>query len=74
MLCDIMDINNCHVFLGRPWQYDCMHVHNCVKNVFTVEKGGKKFSLIPLQNGEFSRRNMSIGIQVKLLDSEKVGD
>ena len=47
---------------------------NCVKNVFIVEKGGRKFSLIPLQNEDFSRRNLSIGSQVELEDSKKVGD
>ena len=23
VLCDIVDMNNCHVLLSRPWQYDC---------------------------------------------------
>ena len=64
MLCDILDMNNCHVFLGRPWQYDCIVVHNCVKNVFTIEKDDKKFSLIPLQNEELRRRNLTIGSEL----------
>ena len=42
--------------------------------VFTVEKGGRKFSLIPLQNEELGRRNLSIGSRVELTDSERVGD
>ena len=74
MLCDIIDMNSCDVLLGRPWQYDCRVVHDCVRNVFTIKKGGKKFSLIPLQNEELSRRNLSIGNQVELVDSKKVGD
>ena len=61
MLCDIVDMNSCHVFLGRPWQYDSKVVHDCVKNVFTIEKGGRKHSSIPLQNEEINRRNLSIG-------------
>lgn len=61
VLCDIADMNNSHMLLGRPWQYDCRVVHDCIKNVFTVEKDGKKFSLIPLQNEELGRRNLSIG-------------
>ena len=48
VLCDIVDMNSCHVLLGKPWQYDCRAVHDCVRNVFTVEKGGRKFFLIPL--------------------------
>ena len=74
VLCDIKDMNSCHVLLGRPWQYDCRVVHDCVKNVFTIEKGGKKFSLIPLQNEEVDRRNLSISSQVEVRDSERVGD
>src|SRR5277367_6549454 len=67
-------MNSCHLFLSRPWQYDCRAMHDCVKNVFTIEKGGRKFSLIPVQNKEPSRRNLSIGSRVELADSEKVGD
>ena len=47
LLCDIVDMNSCHVLLGRPWQYDCKVVHDYVRNVFTIEKGGRKFSPIP---------------------------
>ena len=74
MLCDIVDMNSCHVLLARPWQYYCRAMHDCVRNVFTIEKGGRKFSLIPLQNEEFGRRNLIIGSRVELVDSEKVGD
>ena len=49
-------------------------MYDCVKNVFTIEKGGGKFSLIPLQNEELGRRNLSIDSRVELVDSEKVGD
>ena len=49
-------------------------MHDCVRNVFTIEKGGRKFSIIPLQNEELGRTNLSIGSQVELTDSEKIGD
>ena len=71
VLCDIVDMNNCHVLLGRPWQYDFRVVHDCVRNVFIIKKCGRKFSLIPLQNEELGRRNLSIGSRVELKDSEK---
>ena len=66
VLCDIVDMNSCHVLLGRPLQYDCRVVHDYVKNVFTIEKGIRMFSLIPLQNEEIGRRNLSIGSRVEL--------
>ena len=59
--CDIVDMNNFHAFLGISWDYDCRVVFDCVKNVFTIEKGGRIFSLIPSQNEELGRRNLSIG-------------
>ena len=49
-------------------------MHDYVKNVFTIEKGGKKHSLIPLQNEEVVRRNLSIDSRVELADSESVSD
>ena len=49
-------------------------MHDFVRNVFTIEKGGRKFSLIPLQNEEHGRRNLSIDSQVDLVDFKKVGD
>ena len=72
MLCDIMDMNSCHVLLGRPWQYDCRAMHDCVKNMFTIVKDDRKHSLIPLQKEEVGRRNLSIGNRVELAYSEKV--
>ena len=48
MLCDIVDMNSCHILLGRPWQYDCGAMHDCVKNVITIVKDGRKHSLMPL--------------------------
>ena len=49
-------------------------MHDCVRNVFTIENGGRKFSLIPLHNEEFGRRNLIVGNRVELADFEKVGD
>ena len=74
MLCDIVDMNSCHVLLSRPWQYDCKVVHDCVKNVFTIEKGSKKSSFIPLLKEEVGRRNLSIGNRFELENTERVSD
>ena len=60
MLCDIVDMNICYIFLDRCWKYDCKVIHGYVKNVINIEKGGRKHSLIPLQNEELGRRNQSI--------------
>lgn len=74
MLCDIVDMITCHMFLGRPWKYDCKAVHDCVKIVFTIENCGKKFSLILLQDTKLSKMNLSFGRRSELKDSQRVGD
>ena len=48
MLCDIVDMISCHILLGGTWQYDYRTIHDCVKNVIIVEKGGRKHFMIPL--------------------------
>lgn len=48
VLCYIMSMSSCDIFVGRPWKYDCRAMRDFVKNVITLEKGGKKHSLIPL--------------------------
>ena len=47
-------------------------VHDCIKNAFTIVNGGRKHSLIPLQNEELRRRNLSIDNRVELKDSESI--
>ena len=49
-------------------------MQDCVKTVFTIEKGGRKHSLIPLQNEELGRMNLSIGSRVELTGFERFGD
>ena len=49
-------------------------MHDCVKNVFTIVKDGKKHYLIPLQKKEVGRQNLSIGSRVELADFEEVID
>ena len=34
VLCDIVEMSSHHIFLGRPWYYDCGVVHDCFKNLY----------------------------------------
>ena len=52
VLCDVMPMDVCHIFLGRPWQYDRNAKHDDRKNVYELEKDGIKHKLIPLQEKE----------------------
>jgi len=48
--CDVIPMDVCHVFLGRPWQYDKGAIHDGRSNPYTFEKDGKKHTLIPLKD------------------------
>ena len=48
VLCDIVDMSSYHMLLGRIWHYDYRDMHDCVKNLITIEKGGRKNSPISL--------------------------
>lgn len=52
VLCDVVDMEACHVLLGRPWWFDRWVIHDCRKSTITVKKNGRKFVLIPLKDEE----------------------
>ncbi len=39
----------CHIILGRPWQSDVDAVHNGQANTYTIMRGRKKITLLPLR-------------------------
>ena len=46
---DVVDMNACHILLGRPWKFDNNACYHGKSNVYEVEKGGKKFTEGPIQ-------------------------
>ncbi|XP_057543336.1 uncharacterized protein LOC130821562 [Amaranthus tricolor] len=48
VMCDVLDMDACHLLLGRPWQYDKKTTHNGYTNTYTLKHDGKKKELIPL--------------------------
>ncbi|GJZ27076.1 hypothetical protein Tco_0571329 [Tanacetum coccineum] len=47
VLSDIVDMDACHVLLGRPWKSDLNVVHRGKENTYTFSKDGHKFTLCP---------------------------
>ena len=31
---DVVEMDTCHLILGRPWQYDVVATHRCKDNVY----------------------------------------
>ena len=48
ILCDVIDMDACHLLLGRPWKYDVKFKHDGETNVYTITKGGIKYTMNPL--------------------------
>ena len=34
VVCDVVEMDTCHLILGRPWQYDVVATHRCKDNVY----------------------------------------
>jgi hypothetical protein len=49
ILCDVIPMDVCHLFLGRPWKYDRNVVHNGRKNTYTLENDGRTHMLLPIE-------------------------
>ena len=45
--CDVVEMDACHIILGRPWQSDVDAVHNGQANTYTFMRRGKKITLVP---------------------------
>ena len=40
ILCDVAEMDACHLLLGRPWQYDKEVVHHGKENKYSFKKDG----------------------------------
>jgi hypothetical protein len=49
ILCDVIPMDVCHIFLGRPWQFDRNAIHDGRKNTYTLEKNGRTHMLFPME-------------------------
>jgi len=42
VLCDVIPMQNCHIMLGRPWQFDGNAIYDRGKNIVSFELNKKK--------------------------------
>jgi hypothetical protein len=49
ILCDVIPMDVCHIFLGRPWHFDRNVIHDGRKNTYTLEKNGRTHMLLPIE-------------------------
>ncbi|KAA0054966.1 transposon Ty3-I Gag-Pol polyprotein isoform X1 [Cucumis melo var. makuwa] len=49
MVCDVIEMDVCHILLGRPWQFDVQSMHRGRENTYEFMWMNKKVILLPLQ-------------------------
>ena len=77
VLCDIMPMDVCPMILGRPWQYDRKVVHDGWKNTYSLEKDGRRHTLLPSKDEvaqEGSESNILLMTGKELLQEVKKED
>ena len=45
VLCDVVEMDACHLLLSRPWQYDVCAKHDGKTNVYTITKDGVEYNM-----------------------------
>ncbi|CAL1412138.1 unnamed protein product [Linum trigynum] len=52
VLCDVVPMQNVHILLGRPWQFDRRVIHDGWENSYTFKHEGRKIKLKPMSPDE----------------------
>lgn len=62
IICDVINIDVCHLLLGRSWQHDTQTLHNGRENTYEFYWMGKKIVLLPLsKSNEGAKHNKCKG-------------
>jgi hypothetical protein len=57
IMCVVIPMDVCHIFLGRPWQFDKNVIHDGRKNTYTLEKNGRTHMLLPIDEKNVKRES-----------------
>jgi len=53
--CDIIPMDACHIWLGRPWLFDHRATHDGYLSTYSFSKDGKKITLVPLSPSQLHK-------------------
>ncbi|CAL1378558.1 unnamed protein product [Linum trigynum] len=81
VLCDVVPMQNVHILLGRPWQFDRRVLHDGWENSYTFKHEGMKIKLKPLSPDQVfddlkqmeENRNERKSVQAQLWVQRSVG-
>ncbi|XP_021861565.1 uncharacterized protein [Spinacia oleracea] len=77
VLCDVIPMDACHVFLGRPWQFDRDVVHRGRSNEYVLRDKGKRIVLKPMSSQairSMSTKKKKATMMIKERDIERAID
>ncbi|KAJ4718976.1 RNA-directed DNA polymerase [Melia azedarach] len=60
VLYDVVDMDACHVLLGRPWQYDIDAIHRRRQNIYEFWWNKKKIVLVPTSETNVAQRVLEV--------------
>lgn len=60
--CDVVEMDACHILLGRPWQYDKDAMHSGRKNTYSFTRDKVKYALTPLQGNRLDGSKSTIAV------------
>lgn len=59
--CNTVEIDVCHIILGRSWQSDVNVVHRGRDDVYVFMRKGKKITLVPLGRDDAPKSSKTYG-------------
>ena len=67
VLRDVVEMDTCHLHLGRPWLYDVDATHRCRDNMYVFFMNGRKIILGPIKEGSVPKASKVEGKSSLLL-------
>ncbi|XP_020270704.1 uncharacterized protein LOC109845858 [Asparagus officinalis] len=69
-LCDVVEMDACHMLLGIPWQFDVDATHRWKDNVYIFKKDGRRIVLKPLTEKGPVKTNVAEKKNFLVVDNE----
>ncbi|XP_039160932.1 uncharacterized protein LOC120289682 [Eucalyptus grandis] len=70
IICDVVEMDACHVLLGQPWQYDVDITHRARENTYSFVWKKTKIILKPMSNTPQAPKKQSAGIMLNVRKRE----
>ena len=69
--CNVVAMDACHLFLGRPWQFDRSVIHNGRTNTYTFVFNDVRIVLVPTKEEELPKEHPNLLSLARKLEGQK---